>query len=229
MLCITSAVALCLALVLFNTDYMQNEIQVRKFDAEKKEIKDKCKSVGFSELYRLNSDCAAYLNIPGTTVSYPVMHTKNNPEYYLNHNFSKEYSFYGTPFIDYRCDISSTNLIVYGHNITGKRYFGELTNYYSYDYYKKHKTINLETNDGKSSYEIISVINTNTFSSWYQFINIDKHNSEEYKLWLKYALIHSVYRCDLDKDITEIRQFLTLSTCQDEGEDKRLLVIALKQ
>lgn len=229
MLCITSAAALCLALVLFNTEYIRNEIQMHKFEAVKKEIKGICKNNGFSELYKKNKDCAAYLDIPDSNISYPVMQTKNNPEFYLNHDFSKEYSFFGTPFLDYRCDISSTNLIVYGHNITGKRYFGELTNYYSYEYYKKHKIINLITSDEESSYEIISVMNTNIYSSWYQFINLNRNDIKKYRVWLKYVFENSIYECDLNKNITEIRQFLTLSTCQDTGGDERLLVIALKK
>ena len=49
------------------------------------------------KLKKRNSDVVGYLEIPDTTISYPVMQTKDNPDYYLNRNIDKNYSFYGTP------------------------------------------------------------------------------------------------------------------------------------
>ena len=55
------------------------------------------------------------------------MQTKDNPDYYLNHDFNKNYSFYGTPYLSAYCDINkSDNLIIYGHNINGGKMFGAL-------------------------------------------------------------------------------------------------------
>ena len=52
-----------------------------------------------SKLKKRNSDVVGYLEIPDTTISYPVMQTKDNPDFYLNHDIDKNYSFYGTPYL----------------------------------------------------------------------------------------------------------------------------------
>ena len=49
-----------------------------------------------------------------TKINYPVMQTPNNPNYYLKHNFEKEYSDLGTPYAQENCDLlPSDNLKVF--------------------------------------------------------------------------------------------------------------------
>lgn len=222
--------AVSLALYIPNIEYFRQEKEISSFNKKMKDIKADYHKRGIYSLMRENSDCVGFLSIKGTNISYPVMQTKDEPEFYLNHDFKKEYSYYGLPFLDYRCDLDSSNLLIYGHNITGKRYFGYLTNYLSYDFCKQHKTINLNTKFGEAVYEIVAVINTDTSFPWYKFINIQNLTLKEQEKWLNCVLENSVYNCACKKetDITENMQFLTLSTCADTGGEKRLLVIALK-
>ncbi len=76
-----------------------------------------------------------WLEIKGTGFSYPVMqtgikgHHEGDWQYYLHRDVHGDYSFYGTPFLDVRCTTDSDNLIIYGHNINGRRYFGYLQNF----------------------------------------------------------------------------------------------------
>ena len=51
----------------------------------------------YGELYLQNTDMVGWLSIAGTNINYPVMQTPNNPNYYLKHNFEKEYSDLGNP------------------------------------------------------------------------------------------------------------------------------------
>lgn len=58
------------------------------------------------------------IKIPNTNINYPVMESKNHPNYYLYRNFNKEYSRYGTPYIQENCELNeSDNTIIYGHNM----------------------------------------------------------------------------------------------------------------
>ena len=68
-------------------------------------------------LFAQNSDCIGWLCIPDTQLSYPVMHTPDNPQKYLRRSFYGEYSQSGVPFLDWRCGLQSDHLIVYGHNM----------------------------------------------------------------------------------------------------------------
>ena len=49
----------------------------------------------YRELYLQNEDMVGWISIAGTTINYPVMQTKNNPNFYLKHNFEKAYSDLG--------------------------------------------------------------------------------------------------------------------------------------
>ena len=46
----------------------------------------------YQELYLQNEDMVGWISIAGTTINYPVMQSRNNPNFYLKHNFEKEYS-----------------------------------------------------------------------------------------------------------------------------------------
>ena len=76
----------------------------------------------YGELYLQNTDMVGWLSIAGTNINFPVMQTPNNPNYYLKHNFEKEYSDLGTPYVQENCDLlTSDNLVIYGHHIKGQK------------------------------------------------------------------------------------------------------------
>ena len=120
----------------------------------------------YKELYLQNEDMVGWISIDGTTINYPVMQTKDNPNYYLKRNFEKEYSDLGTPYIQEDCDLlSSDNLIIYGHHISGNRMFGALEDYKSKSFYEEHKTIHFDTLTQQGEYEIVAVFKTVAYSS----------------------------------------------------------------
>lgn len=63
----------------------------------------------YGELYLQNTDMVGWLSIAGTNINYPVMQTPNNPNYYLKHNFEKEYSDLGTPYVQENCDLLTSD------------------------------------------------------------------------------------------------------------------------
>ena len=91
-------------------------------------------------LKKKNKDIVGYIEIPNTTISYPVLQTTDEPDFYLNHDINRNYSFYGTPYLSAYCNLEkSDNLIIYGHNINGTKMFGELTKYREENFFKKHR------------------------------------------------------------------------------------------
>jgi sortase B len=96
----------------------------------------------YKELYLQNEDMVGWIAIDGISINYPVMQSRNSPNFYLKHNFEKQYSDLGAPYIQEGCDLAaSDNLIIYGHRIKGGRMFGALEDYKSNGFYEKHKTI----------------------------------------------------------------------------------------
>ena len=58
----------------------------------------------YGELYLKNTDMVGWLSIAGTTLNYPVMQTPADPNYYLKHDFEKDFTDYGCPFMQADCD-----------------------------------------------------------------------------------------------------------------------------
>ena len=177
-----------------------------------------------SKLRKRNSDVIGYLEIPDTTISYPVMQTKNNPDFYLTHDIDKNYSFYGTPYLSAYCDLEkSDNLIIYGHNINGGRMFGALTQYRDESFYKKHKNIYFTT-ERKRKYEIFAVISVNKYEfPYWQFVMAQ--DEIDYDEFLNMVKQYSIYKSDSTPKYGD--KLLTLSTCDNvRGRDYRFVIWA---
>ena len=175
------------------------------------------------ELKKKNKDCIGYLEIPDTTISYPIMQTKDNPDFYLNHDFNKEYSFYGTPYLSAYCDLKqSDNLIIYSHNINGKRMFGALEYYLDEEYCKKHKKIYFTT-DKKREYNLFAVMSVNIKEfPFYKFTMArdEKDFNEFVEQVRKNSLI------DIMSGSEYGEQLIMLVTCDNRrGDDYRIVVV----
>lgn len=150
-------------------------------------------------LFNQNSDCIGWIYIPGTSVNYPVMHTTSNPQKYLRRDFYGNYSQSGVPFLDSRCNLTDTNLIIYGHNMRNGTMFSELKNYANDDFRNAHPIIEFETADGVHRFTVADVKITDT---------ADKKYNE-------------IYSSD--------GRFLTLSTCYGNRKSGRILVTAKEE
>lgn len=175
-----------------------------------------------SKLRKRNSDVIGYLEIPDTTISYPVMQSKNNPDFYLNHDIDRNYSFYGTPYLSAYCDLEkSDNLIIYGHNINGGRMFGALTQYKDEGFYQKHKKIYFTIRE-KSKYEIFAVISVNKYEfPYWKFIMAQDEN--DYDEFVDKVKQYSLYDMGITPKYGE--KMITLSTCDNSrGNDYRFVI-----
>ena len=144
-----------------------------------------------------NADCIGWLSIDGTNISYPVMYTPSEPQKYLHRNFYGKYSQSGVPFLDGRCGLQSTNLIIYGHNMRNGTMFADLKKYVDRDFLNAHRTVKFETADGIRYFIVTEVLRTDITDAWYDRITAEDGS-----------------RC------------LVLSTCYGSGKDGRLLIIA---
>lgn len=199
------------------------------------------KSSEDGKLKKMYEDMLGWIEVKDTTFSYPVMQNKEKPEYYLNHDEKGNNSFYGTPFLDARCNFDSDELLIYGHNINGRRFFGFLHNYLDETFYRKHKDLYFtRVNQKERKYPIVAVIRTDIYSDY--FSNTDIYNDEQYFEFAEEMIAESLYPCEgaetLKKEMKENTveaffhkyQFLTLVTCRTmEGKDKRLLVIGYRK
>ena len=143
-----------------------------------------------------NADCIGWLSVDGTNISYPIMHTPEEPQKYLRCSFYGQYSQSGVPFLDGRCSTDGGNLIIYGHNMKNGTMFSDLKRYLDNDFLNAHRTVRLETADGVFFFTVTEVLKTNTADPWYNRITCEDGRR------------------------------LILSTCHGSVKDGRLLIIA---
>lgn len=170
------------------------------------------------EMYS-NNDIIGKLIIDGTKIDTLLVKSTNN-EYYLNHSINKEYDIKGSVFVDYRTNLNSKQINIYGHN--SKEYelpFKELEKYKSKEFYEEHKLIKLW--DGKETfyYEIFSIqiVSSNSNHMNIEPMNLEKHIDE---------LNKSIYETNNKATVKD--KILVLQTCDYSKKDSYLLIIAKK-
>lgn len=181
----------------------------------------------YQELYLQNEDMVGWISIDGTNINYPVMQSRNNPNFYLKHSFEKEYSDLGVPYIQENCDIlTSDNLIIYGHHIKGQKMFGALENYKDKGFYEEHKTIQFDTLTEQGEYEIVAVFKTVAYSAegyrYYDFV--DAENEDEFNAYIEKCKELALYDTGVTAEYGD--RLITLSTCEYSAQNGRLVVVA---
>ncbi|MGN8969965.1 class B sortase [Intestinimonas sp. HCP28S3_D6] len=182
----------------------------------------------YAELAQRNTDFAAWLQIPGTEIDYPVMFTPDNPEYYLRRAFDRSDSQSGTPFIGADASLDSDCLIIYGHNMKSGSMFGTLERYETLEFWKSQKTFTLDTLSEHREYEVFAVVKTKILAEdtldfqYYRYAG--ELNNSRFSELAEFLLEQSLY----DTKIQPIygNQILILSTCSYHTKNGRLIVAA---
>ena len=169
-----------------------------------------------------NPDCVGWLTIPDTTVDYPVVWTPENPEHYLRRDFYGNHASGGTPFLDGRnvAQAKGQNLIVYGHNMLDGTMFKPLLQYLTPNFRQTHQDIYLELNGAQYHYQVIADLETNTRSPVYAYT--DLNNTAEMEDFRSTLLEETG-----SEAVPRTEGYLTLSTCNNQGGNSRVLVIAV--
>lgn len=177
-----------------------------------------------------NEDLVGWIEIEGTSLSYPVVQTPDNEEYYLRRDLDGNYNKNGIPFLS--ADSSPTgeggNLVVYGHNMNNDSMFSSLLNYKSSSYYASYPTITYTHVEGTNTYQIIAVclIDAGEFTAgstmtplWPNFIySTEVEFDEFYENIMSNSLINTGITAEYGD------KFITLITCDESIDDGRLVV-----
>ncbi len=175
------------------------------------------------EYRELNEDTIGYINIEGTVIDYPVMYSGDN-EFYLNHDFNKQGSYYGAIFLDYRCDVydmaKTKNIILYGHRMKDGSMFRSLVYYFEKDFFNSHRIVRFDTLAGEMKWEVFAIYEA---SINFYYIDTEFSNEIEWFKFIRYCQSLSLYETDVVLSPEDI--VLTLSTCSTD-KDHRVVVMA---
>ena len=180
-----------------------------------------------------NPDMVGWIKINGTNINYPVMRTPENPDYYLDHDFYKNQSVYGCPYVQANCDVKtpSDNVIVYAHHMNDGSMFANLELFRSKDFWSSHKTISFDTLDNKANYDILAVFAISVDESdkkafkFYEFVN--SYDPDHFSTFIAKCKALSFYETGVSAKYGD--KLLTLATCEYTHDNGRLVVVAKRK
>lgn len=167
-------------------------------------------------LKRKNPDTVGWISIPGSTVNYPVVQGEDN-EFYLNNNFYKKPSNFGSIYLDTKIDPAKigtrySNTVIYGHNMYDGQMFSFLLNYIQNDENQKYFDDNSEfmTLFDKKIYkwQIFSAYKTDRN---FDYLQSDFKDSNDYEGFLIRLVKNSTYKNNIQ--VGKEDAIITLSTC----------------
>lgn len=209
-------------------------IQANKSAVEFKSLYDMISSVPpgspYGEKYKAlkekNPDFVGWISVDGTNISYPVMQSKDRPDFYLRRNFDGQYSYYGTPYVEEECDVGvSDNTVIYGHNMKNGTMFSALDDYASEEFFQTHRYIDFDTPEEPGKYEIFAVFKMSAGSDDFAYHKFsDAANAQEFEKYVSECRSRALYDTGVTAEFGD--KLLTLSTCEYTHQDGRLVIVA---
>lgn len=195
-----------------------------------------------TELLNENPDVAGWITVDDTKINNVVLQTDNN-EYYLDKDFYGNRNIAGQIYIDYRCVANdydknqSDNLIIYGHNQADQTMFGTLKKYKikkdntkNFDFYLDHPTFKFSNLYEEYTYKIVAmfVVEVEPYQTrdgvvfdYHNYVNFNKNRT--FSDFKENILARTAVNTGVD--FNEDDKFVTLSTCSNEFEPSRFVVI----
>jgi sortase B len=211
------------------TDEMDFLKAKRKKLAESKEMEEENNneiSNQILQLKNINSDIKGWIRIDNTQVNNPVVQTVDN-SFYLEHDVAKNKNSHGTLFLEELNDVSNPkklqgqNIILYGHHMKDGSMFGSLEKFRDSEFFKENKTIYFDLFPNSYRFQVFGVFLVNED---FDYRNTMLGNEENTNNLLNRLKSNSLQNRDVT--LTPNDTILTLSTCEYDFADARLVVMA---
>lgn len=184
----------------------------------------------YAKLYAQNPDFVAYLYADGSELDSPIVQGVDDEEY-IEKNFYGEYTKYACPFVTSRNTIESLdmNTVIYGHHMRDGSIFACLDQYRTLEGYKEAPVISYNTIYQDYQFKVIATMITNINPSSdngyvFNYFWTNLNNELNYNAYLNALSQRSLY--DTGVDVLPTDKLITLSTCCNDFDDARLVVVA---
>ncbi len=177
------------------------------------------------QLSGINPDYVFWLEIPETSVDYPVVYRDN--EYYLRRDFYGDKNKHGTIFLDVNCELDGTFLLLHGHNMKDGTMFGGLREFKKKDFRSKHTELLIGYEQKEVEFKIVAGVLVDLYDSnrfvFEKLPGSDQEAEDYFANLKKYAFWCEPFEWESGKRV------VLLSTCDYETEEQRLVIFAIEE
>ncbi len=204
--------------------------------------------LSFSDLLELNDEIVAWISVPGTTISYPVVQRPSDTEdnYYLRRDINGNPDRHGTIFMHYACRVEygykAPTYVIYGHHMQDGSMFKQLMKYDVTDsankktalnFYKTNPVIQFDTKYESGLWVIFSIMKINVKEPTdFTYIRADFAGTSDFSNFISDIRARSIIDTEGCIDVTTDDQLLIMQTCsyeyRDNGAEMRTVLVARK-
>ncbi len=187
--------------------------------------------VDFNAMHEINPDIYAWIKVPGTKISYPILQHSEDNSYYLDHTVKNVKGYPGSIYSENmnKKDFSDFVSVIYGHNMNNGTMFNSLHEYEAEGFLEQNPYIYIYTEDQINVYRIFAAVEADNrhILSKYDFTT-DK-GKQEYIDYLNglAKTKNSKNHFSEGVTVTPNERILTLSTCTGGNKKCRYLVNAV--
>jgi sortase B len=187
--------------------------------------------VNFTALKKVNPDVYAWIDIPDTDISYPVVNRAGDDSFYLTRNVLGKKDKKGALFTESYNNLRFTDrvTVIYGHNTLDGSLFGTLQKDYSNaKFFKEHKKIMVYLPDGEFEYTVFAAV---PYSNVHLLYYYDFTRPRVFNAFFKNLYSIRALEANIDRKVilNPDDDILILSTCLKGNSNKRYLVLAVKK
>lgn len=197
-----------------------------ELDSEKSEPPE----VDWAGLKAVNDDVVGWLQVPGTTINYPVYQAEDN-DYYLRTSATGEWSIGGQLFLDY--ENAAPGMVdqisqIYGHHLLDGTMFEQIAAMDDQARFDEIKTVWYVTESAAYECQPLFLYYTTPDDGDARIFKFE--NDEEFRTYLRERLNRAVTKCkDSDIIVSGSQHVLTLVTCNYyDGYGRTILVCVPK-
>lgn len=202
-------------------------IDLQPVDTE--EVQDNCEMISeYTELYERNPEMVGIISIPDTNISYPILYSFDDPNFYLKHDFDKNESSHGSIFLGKDTIIDSSAVLIYGHYMKDGTMFADLHKFLNEEFFNVHQYLEINSLYELKNYQVIAVfkdyIHTKSDESFKFYNYYGEPEEEQFEEFKEFLESHSIYTRDLEF-LTYEDKVAQLVTCSYHVDNGRLVVV----
>ncbi|MCD8068329.1 MAG: class B sortase [Lachnospiraceae bacterium] len=186
--------------------------------------------IDFVSLQEINEDVYAWIDIPGTEISYPILQHPTDEEYYLKRDIEGNYDSNGSIFsqASYNTnDMTDPVTVFYGHNMKSGAMFGNLEETYSdAEKFAEYNEIVIYLPEEELHYQIFAAV---PYSNIHILDYYNMNNENRFETFIDTIWSARGFGVNLDEsvDVSWGDRIIVLSTCQSGGSTRYLVLAKL--